>query len=427
MTRGVLAFQPWDDGSHRAVRTAIERHGRLEWTFRSLPGRGPKWRLRHAALRFTEMMRAMPDSAWDGVVAIHATSMLDLAVLRATLPRGRRDLPMVLSMHENQVAYPAGDGASSQDRDRDVHLAFTNLASIEAADRVVWNSRWNRESFVEGMAAVLRHAPERIDRGWIERLEAKSVVVPPPIEMAEIWAAGSGGGAGIGAGGGSGGGPHQGEEARVLHNTANGGYPGLAGAQATPDRWPSGGLSPVRVVWPHRWEHDKGPDELLALADEAWAREQAGGPAIRWWLLGQRYGEVPEPLRVMLERHRDRIEHAGPLPREAYLAALHGCDWVLSTARHEFFGMAVAEALVAGCLPWLPRRLSYPELVPPEAFDWNPWTRPDARRVAVDPGVNATIHRLQAGVNGMMAAADAPRAVAGLEAAVAEAAGVTTG
>jgi len=38
---------------------------------------------------------------------------------------------------------------------------------------------------------------------------------------------------------------------------------------------------------------------------------------------------------------------------------------VLSTARHEFFGIAVVEALLAGCLPWLPDRLSYPELLPP--------------------------------------------------------------
>ena len=28
------------------------------------------------------------------------------------------------------------------------------------------------------------------------------------------------------------------------------------------------GTGPVRVVWPHRWEHDKGPDELLALAEK---------------------------------------------------------------------------------------------------------------------------------------------------------------
>lgn len=332
---------------------------------------------------------------------IHATSMLDLAVLRAVLPRGRRDLGMVLSMHENQVAYPSDAASSGRDRDRDGHLAFVNLASIEAADRVVWNSGWNRDSFIEGMVAMLRHAPERVDRGWVSRLEARSTVVPPPIEMAEIEAA---------AGERS----PVAEAGKILHNNGRVGYPEPGGRVQ----------GVIRVVWPHRWEHDKGPDELLGLADEAWAREQTGGPAIRWWLLGHRFERVPESLEAMLDRHAARIEHAGPLPREAYLAALSRADWVLSTARHEFFGMAVAEALVAGCLPWLPRRLSYPELVPADAFDWNPWTRPEARRCPVDADqtieARSATAGLRVGIKAMLEPAEASRAVASLEAVLGE-------
>lgn len=281
------------------------------------------------------------------VDAVFATGMLSMSDLRATVPAVLRNRPFVLSMHENQIAYPAGEAAAIRDRDRDGHLAFTNLASIEAADRVVWNSRWNRDSFIEGMRSMLRHAPERIDDGWARRLEEKSVIVPPPIEVEEIRAAAPAVG-----------------DAGVLHN------PEIAGAGAEADA----GAAVVRVVWPHRWEHDKGVDELLELADEAWQREHAGGPAIRWILLGQRFGRVPEAIETLLSRHADRIEHAGAVPRPEYLAWLHRADWVLSTARHEFFGMAVAEALIAGCLPWLPERLSYPELVPSGAFGWSPWT-----------------------------------------------------
>jgi glycosyltransferase involved in cell wall biosynthesis len=42
-------------------------------------------------------------------------------------------------------------------------------------------------------------------------------------------------------------------------------------------------------------------------------------------------------------------------------------DVVVSTAEQENFGMAVVEAIRMGCRPLLPRRLSYPELLP-EAF-----------------------------------------------------------
>jgi glycosyltransferase involved in cell wall biosynthesis len=217
--------------------------------------------------------------------------------------------------------------------------------------------------------------------------------VPPPIEFEEIRAAAPAAG-----------------DARILHNTE--------AADSSADGRPNRAAEMVRVVWPHRWEHDKGVDELLNLADEAWSREQHGGPAIRWILLGQRFGEVPAAMETLLTRHADRIEHAGPVPRPEYLAWLHRADWVLSTARHEFFGMAVAEALVAGCLPWLPDRLSYPELVPPEVFGWNPWTveTPDrASEGELSQSTQEGIGRIRWLIADRLSAAEAGVAVGRLE------------
>ena len=55
-----------------------------------------------------------------------------------------------------------------------------------------------------------------------------------------------------------------------------------------------------------------------------------------------------------------------------YWKWLNKADWVLSTAEHEFFGIAVVEALFAGCLPWLPEKLSYRELLPASARGLSP-------------------------------------------------------
>ena len=41
---------------------------------------------------------------------------------------------------------------------------------------------------------------------------------------------------------------------------------------------------------------------------------------------------------------------------------LESSDVVVSTAIHEFFGIAIAEAAAAGAIPIVPRRLAYPEI-----------------------------------------------------------------
>jgi hypothetical protein len=155
------------------------------------------------------------------------------------------------------------------------------------------------------------------------------------------------------------------------------------------------------VAWPHRWEHDKGPEELLAIDAERGERDQLG-----WVLLGEQFNTVPEAFPALQQQAGERIIHAGRAPRAQYESWLHACDWVLSTARHEFFGVGVVEAMLAGCLPWLPDRLSYPELVPPECMGLSPANPP------------ANIAATQDAIRSHLAQAVAPQAVQKLEKAI---------
>ena len=63
----------------------------------------------------------------------------------------------------------------------------------------------------------------------------------------------------------------------------------------------------------------------------------------------------------------ERVVHFGfAESREAYGRLLWQCDIVMSTTRHEFFGVGMVEAMAAGCVPIAPRRYNYPALVPEE-------------------------------------------------------------
>ena len=127
------------------------------------------------------------------------------------------------------------------------------------------------------------------------------------------------------------------------------------------------------VVWPHRHEHDKGPDLLLDLA------RSHRGNSIRWALLGERFDQVPEGIKRFREEFAHSIVFDGCPSRNIYESILGSADWVCSTARHEFFGLAVVESMFAGCMPWVPSGLSYRELLPAAARGLSPATPPDDR------------------------------------------------
>jgi glycosyltransferase involved in cell wall biosynthesis len=119
--------------------------------------------------------------------------------------------------------------------------------------------------------------------------------------------------------------------------------------------------TPPVVLWNQRWEYDKNPSSFFRVMNRL---DDAGVP-FRLILAGKHFHEQPEEFEQAFERYAERILHYGYAEDFAeYSRLLHRADVVVSTARHEFFGVAIQEAIYCGCHPVLPRRLSYPELIP---------------------------------------------------------------
>ena len=82
-------------------------------------------------------------------------------------------------------------------------------------------------------------------------------------------------------------------------------------------------------------------------------------------LLGESFRNQPDEFLTVRQNLPDRVIHFGYAEDAAtYGRLLWQADIVVSTAIHEFFGAAMVEACYCGCTPILPRRLSYPELIP---------------------------------------------------------------
>lgn len=83
----------------------------------------------------------------------------------------------------------------------------------------------------------------------------------------------------------------------------------------------------------------------------------------RLCVLGQRFRSQPVCFHEAQAKLGSKITHFGYVEDQAgYHRLLAAGDVVVSTTRHEFFGISVLEAVRAGCLPVLPDRLAYPEL-----------------------------------------------------------------
>ena len=303
----ILALEPYYGGSHRAVLDGLVERVDADWTLLTLPARKWKWRMRGAAITMAEQA-AEKASVHGHFDLVFASTFLNLAEFRGLAGARLAATPAIVYFHENQLVYPVRHTA-----EWDMQFPLTNITTALAADRCLFNTQWNLDEFLRAIPGFIGEFPDHRPAGLAERIANKSSVLHPPFDPAPF-------------------------------------------DLAPPKR---GGV--VRIVWPHRWEHDKNPEAFF----RAMARLAAEGLQFEVAVAGQGFRDVPQVILDAEDALGGRLVHLGaPESREAYAELLASADLAVSTADNEFFGLAMVEAAYAGCFPLVPDRLAYPEVYP---------------------------------------------------------------
>jgi glycosyltransferase involved in cell wall biosynthesis len=296
-----LFLEPFFGGSHRDFAEGFISNSRHHIDLVTLPARFWKWRMRGAALHFFNKIDNLSD--YDGLITSPLMGLSDFKMLT-----GPGCPPALVYFHENQITYPLAPGESM-----DVQFGFTDITTGLAADRILFNSRTHMDAFFGALPGFLGMMPEYRPRWVEEAIRDKSSVCHPGCR-----------------------------------------FPGEAIQIPEPE-------GPPIVVWNHRWEFDKNPDDFFAAIEAV----EKKGLDFRLALLGENFQICPKPFLDAKERFKHRLVHYGYADsRKEYESWLRRGSIVVSTALQENFGLAVVEAIRYGCLPLLPNRLAYPEVLP---------------------------------------------------------------
>lgn len=301
----ILLLSAYDARSHRYWhQSMVAQFPQYDWQVLTLKDRFFAWRMGGNAMNFSAQYEQQLKADYDVIIA---TSMTDLSTLLGLYPQLTR-LPIHLYFHENQFAYPV----NNQQRGL-LEIQMRSIYAALAADFIWFNSDFNHHSFFNGISQLVQKMPDGIPTDLFESLQTKSSVLAVPIA----------------------------DDCFSLNNK-------------TPTN------QAIEVVWNHRWEHDKGPETLLEVL-----RLCTNKAAIKFHIIGQQFNTKPPAMQSIVTHHQAQCLSLGYIEsRTQYIKTLQQADVVLSTAKHDFQGLAILEAVACGCKPIAPDRLVYPELYP---------------------------------------------------------------
>ena len=334
----ILLVEPWLTGSHQAWAEGYRNASGHDVDIVGLPGELWRWRLRGGALPLAEKITDWIDRNGQPDLLL-VSGLVDVAELLGLARRNLSpDAGVVIFQHESQLVYPVAEG------NYDNGAALRNWMSWCVADLVLFNSYHHMRAVEAALPGFVGSLPDASHVPMVDHVTDRFEVVPVGVDLAAIpeW-----------------------EPFPLDTEHVNGDGPQTNGKPVTSKLVASeNGDRPV-ILWPHRWERDKDPQAFLA----ALRKLTEAGLDFGLILAGQDppsgSAAATDERAAMESEFADHIVASGDFDRAEYLEHLAQADLVVSCARHEFFGIAVVEAVASGCIPVLPNALSYPELIRP--------------------------------------------------------------
>ncbi len=299
-----LFIESFSIGSHALFAKGLADHSAHDIDLIEMPGENFRWRMLGAALYMADNIPNIEE--YDGVIV---TDLFNLSDFKALV--GPKCPPVMVYFHENQLTYPQPVGDKSV-----FMLGMINITTALAADLVLFNSKMQQDAFLKAVPEFLNRGRDFQPKGIAEKISRKSNVLYPGISLPPV------------------------SEVTTQKQT-----------------------DPPLIIWNHRWGFDKNHQLFFNVLEEL----QKQGIDFRLALMGENFGKIPEEFLQAQKTFKNEIVTFGYVSsRTEYIHWLKQGTIVISTAIQENFGMSVIEAIILGCIPLLPNRLAYPEILPEE-------------------------------------------------------------
>jgi len=308
----IALIEPFYTGSHKKWAEEFKNNSQHNINIYSLSGRFWKWRMHGAAISIAS--KVLTSNKEFDIFLV--SDFLNLSIFKSLVVEKYPKAKFYIYFHENQLTYPW----SSEDQDvklnRDQNYSFINYSSALVADKIFFNSNFHRGVFLESLKPFLKQFPDEQNLWSIDVIKKKSNVLSLALELPKM-------------------------ESNLEK---------VQGA----------------ILWNHRWEYDKNPEEFF----KTLVKIKERNIDFKLIVLGEKTNKYPEIFNWAKEFFKDEIIHFGYVSsKKKYWELLQKSVILPVTSKQDFFGISIVEAIHANVYPLLPNRLVYPEHLPEEEKD----------------------------------------------------------